>query len=253
MTRIAFIDDQQGALDPLRAMLADEGHDIERHRDGDFAMTVFQRRMPDLVVLNLGSAKSGGLGVMERIRARWTVPVVVMSAAKDEIDEILALRLGADDFLRKTGSARLAVARITAILRRISETVAGPKSMSSAEQVISHGDLIMDPGRHEVIWKEQEVSLTVTEFDLLMSLVRRPGVVKNRDRLMSEVYSENIFVDDRTIDSHIKRIRRKIRTIDPEFDGIETIYGVGYRFCAPRKTTFQLKSIGVDRDERLAA
>ena len=193
------------------------------------------------------------MALLERIRDKWTVPVVVLGATRDEVDEILCLRLGADDYIAKPVSPRLLAARINGLLRRHAILTEGHHTQSGSEQIIAHGDLIMDPNRHEVIWKEQQVMLTVTEFNLLMCLVRRPGVVKNRDRLMSEVYSDDIFVDDRTIDSHVKRIRKKIRAVDPEFDAIETLYGVGYRFVMPKKALFLLHSIGQGADTRLAA
>jgi two-component system response regulator ChvI len=253
MTKIAFIDDQPDQLDPVRALLAAEGYDVDRHRDSDFALAVFNRRLADLVVINLASATSGGLGVLERIRQKWAVPVVMVTPAKDEVDEILCLRLGADDVIAKPVSARLMSARINALMRRQAGLQAGLQAQTGADPVIAHGDLIMDPNRHEVIWKEEQVFLTVTEFNLLLSLVRRPGVVKNRDRLMSEVYTDDIFVDDRTIDSHIKRIRKKIRAVDPGFDAIETLYGVGYRFVMPKKALLLLHKMTSDIDTRLVA
>ncbi len=253
MTKIAFIDDQQDELDPVRALLVSEGFEVERHRDADFALAVFQRRMSDLVVINISRQNANGMALLERIRDKWTVPVVVMSGAKDEIDEILCLRLGADDYIGKPVSPRLVAARINSLLRRHAIVTDSHHAQTGAEQVIAHGDLIMDPNRHEVIWKEQQVMLTVTEFNLLKCLVRRPGVVKNRDQLMSEVYSDEIFVDDRTIDSHVKRIRKKIRAVDSDFDAIETLYGVGYRFVMPKKALFLLHSADQRSDNRLAA
>jgi two-component system response regulator ChvI len=253
MTRIAFIDDQPDLFDPVRGLLAAEGHDVERHRDSEFALSAFQRRPADIVVINLSSPNATGMMVLERIRQKWAVPVVMLMPTKDEVDEILCLWLGADDVIVKPVSARLLNARITRLLRRQAILREGLDAQSGAEQVIVQGDLIMDPNRHEFIWKEQQVSLTVTEFNLLISLVRRPGVVKNRDRLMSEVYSDEIFVDDRTIDSHIKRIRKKIRAVDPGFDAIETLYGIGYRFVMPRKALLLLHKTASDADRRLAA
>ncbi|MCX7300743.1 MAG: response regulator transcription factor [Rhodobacterales bacterium] len=253
MTKIAFIDDQQDKLDPARELLVSEGYEVERHRDGDFALAVFQRRKADLVVINLSGQNAKGMALLERIREKWTVPVVMLSAAKDEIDEILCLRLGADDYIDKPVSPRLLSARINCLLRRHTNQTESLNTQTGFEQAITLGDLSMDPTRHEVIWKEKQVILTVTEFNLLMCLARRPGVVKNRDRLMSEVYSDTIFVDDRTIDSHVKRIRKKIRSIDPEFDAIETLYGIGYRFVMPKKALFLLQSTEQRADKRFAA
>jgi two-component system, OmpR family, response regulator ChvI len=253
MTQITFIDDQKAEFDPVRDMLAGEGYEVDRHRDSEFALAVFQRRVSDLVILNLSAPRTDVMAVLERIRSKWTVPVIVLSSTKDEIDEILCLRLGTDDVISTSVSPRLLTARVNGLLRRRAILTEDQHKQTGSEQVFSLGDLIMDPNRHEAIWKEQQVLLTVTEFHLLMSLVRRPGVVKNRDRLMSEVYSDEIFVDDRTIDSHIKRIRKKIRAVDSEFDAIETLYGVGYRFVMPKKALFLLHSVGTGSDKRLAA
>jgi two-component system response regulator ChvI len=253
MTKIAFIDDQQGSYEAVRGLLAAEGFELDRHRDATFALSVFSRRLPDLVVINLSSASSFGMKVLERIRLKWSVPVVMLLPTRDEVDEILCLRLGADDVIGKPVSARLLSARLTSLLRRHAILHDGIHADSGADQVITQGDLIMDPSRHEVLWKEQPVALTVTEFNLLISLARRPGVVKNRDRLLSEVYTDEIYVDDRTIDSHIKRIRKKIRAVDPGFDAIETLYGVGYRFVMPTKALVMLHRAAQDPAAHLIA
>jgi two-component system response regulator ChvI len=253
MTRIAFIDDQTQELEPARLLLAADGIEVERHRNGEAAFAVFQRRMPGLVVINFAGQNANGMRLIEQIRAKWALPVIAIGSSGDEVDEILCLRLGADDFLARPASPRRLVARIGAVLRRLTLLADGQAARAGSEPVVAQGDLIMDPNRHEVIWKEQDVVLTATEFALLLSLVRRPGVVKNRDMLMSEVYAHDIFVDDRTIDSHIKRIRKKFRAVDPAFDAIETLYAVGYRFVMPRKPLFLLQGAGQPAARRLAA
>jgi two-component system response regulator ChvI len=160
------------------------------------------------------------------------MPVIFLTSKDDELDEALGLAMGADDYISKPFSQRLLLARIRALLRR-QELARGEAAASSdeAEQpLIERGRLVMDPARHKVLWDGKDVTLTVTEFLILEALAQRPGVVKTRNQLLDIAYQEDVYVDDRTIDSHIKRIRRKFRAADPEFDAIETLYGVGYRF-----------------------
>ncbi len=165
--------------------------------------------------------------LLNRIRKTQQFPVIFLTSKDEEIDEVLGLRMGADDFIRKPFSQRLLLERIRAVLRRADTT--GPKGENAAERIV-RGELVLDPSRHQCTWKGKEVHLTVTEFLLLKSLAERPGHVKNRDQLMDAAYGETIYVDDRTIDSHIKRVRRKFREVDGEFEQIETLYGIGYRY-----------------------
>jgi two-component system response regulator ChvI len=173
-----------------------------------------------------------GMELLRRVREFSSIPVIFLTSKDDELDEALGLAMGADDYIAKPFSQRLLIARIRAILRR-QELERGEAAEASAEEelpALERGRLLMDPARHKVRWAGRDVSLTVTEFMILEALAQRPGVVKTRNQLLDVAYSDDIYVDDRTIDSHIKRIRRKFRSIDSEFDAIETLYGVGYRF-----------------------
>jgi two-component system response regulator ChvI len=165
--------------------------------------------------------------LLNRVRKTQQFPVIFLTSKDEEIDEVLGLRMGADDFIRKPFSQRLLLERIRAVLRRADPV--GAKPEGTAERIV-RGELVLDPSRHQCTWKGKEVHLTVTEFLLLKSLAERPGHVKNRDQLMDAAYGETIYVDDRTIDSHIKRVRRKFREVDGEFEQIETLYGIGYRY-----------------------
>jgi two-component system, OmpR family, response regulator ChvI len=172
-----------------------------------------------------------GMELLRRLRETSSMPVIFLTSKDDEIDEALGLAMGADDYIAKPFSQRLLIARIRAILRRqeIARGEAVPQE-EPEQPLLERGRLVMDPARHKVLWDGREVSLTVTEFLILETLAQRPGVVKNRNQLLDVAYNDDIYVDDRTIDSHIKRIRRKFRAVDPSFDAIETLYGVGYRF-----------------------
>jgi two-component system, OmpR family, response regulator ChvI len=174
-----------------------------------------------------------GMELLRRLREFSSVPVIFLTSKDDELDEALGLAMGADDYISKPFSQRLLIARIRAILRR-RELERGEANASGGAEPepprLERGRLTMDPARHKVVWDDRAVSLTVTEFLILEALAQRPGVVKSRNQLLDVAYSDDVYVDDRTIDSHIKRIRRKFRVADPAFDSIETLYGVGYRF-----------------------
>ena len=154
------------------------------------------------------------------------LPVIFLTSKDDEVDEALGLRIGADDYIKKPFSQRLLIERVKAILRRVNLN-----EDTSPDSIIVRGELIMDSSRHSTQWKGDDVKLTVTEFLILKDLSQRSGLVKTRDQLMDAAYGETIYVDDRTIDSHIKRLRKKFRLVDKKFDQIETLYGVGYRYC----------------------
>jgi two-component system response regulator ChvI len=175
-----------------------------------------------------------GLELLRRLREKSQIPVIFLTSKDDELDEALGLAMGADDYIAKPFSQRLLIARIRAILRRtelVAATAQGEEEPAAeAQPVIERGPLAMDPARHKVTWKGDNVTLTVTEFMILETLAQRPGIVKTRNQLMDAAYQDDIYVDDRTIDSHIKRVRRKFRQVDPTFDAIETLYGAGYRF-----------------------
>jgi two-component system response regulator ChvI len=171
-----------------------------------------------------------GLELLDRLRKQGDLPVIFLTSKDDEVDELMGLRMGADDYIKKPFSQRLLIERIRALLRRQSLGKREPGATGPAGDVIQRGDLLLDPARHLCNWKGRTVDLTVTEFLLLKALAHRPGHVKNRDQLMDSAYGENIYVDDRTIDSHIKRLRKKFKQVDVEFNEIETLYGVGYRY-----------------------
>jgi two-component system response regulator ChvI len=171
-----------------------------------------------------------GMELLRRLRKTSEMPVIFLTSKDDEIDEVLGLRMGADDYMRKPFSQRLLIERIKAILRRKEASEDSDTQRAPEDSSFMRGCLQMDPLRHKVVWKDDDVSLTVTEFLLLQSLAIRPGVVKSRDQLMDVAYDDQVYVDDRTIDSHIKRLRKKLRKGDPDFASIETLYGIGYRF-----------------------
>jgi two-component system response regulator ChvI len=181
-------------------------------------------------VFDIKMPRMDGMDLLQRVRQKTNMPVIFLTSKDDEIDEVLGLRMGADDYVKKPFSQRLLVERIRALLRRQDaiEGVAMPDTEEN--KVMVRGNLSMDPLRHAVTWKGKDVSLTVTEFLLLQALAQRPGFVKSRDQLMDVAYDDQVYVDDRTIDSHIKRLRKKMRMVDDEFSAIETLYGIGYRY-----------------------
>ena len=230
MSRIALVDDDRNILTSVQITLEAEGFDVETYADGQQALDAFNKRMPELAVLDIKMPRMDGMDLLQRLRQKTTMPVIFLTSKDDEIDEVLGLRMGADDYVKKPFSQRLLVERIRALLRR-QEVMSGETVEETEEtKIMIRGELSMDPLRHAVKWKGNDVSLTVTEFLLLQALAQRPGFVKSRDQLMDVAYDEQVYVDDRTIDSHIKRLRKKMRTADDEFSAIETLYGIGYRY-----------------------
>lgn len=231
MARIALVDDDRNILTSVAMTLEAEGFEVETYNDGQSALEAFTRRMPELAVLDIKMPRMDGMDLLQRVRQKTSMPVIFLTSKDDEIDEVLGLRMGADDYVKKPFSQRLLVERIRALLRR-QEVIAGDVEGEPGEtsQVLLRGELRMDPLRHAVAWKGKDVSLTVTEFLLLQALAQRPGFVKSRDQLMDVAYDDQVYVDDRTIDSHIKRLRKKMRMVDNEFSAIETLYGIGYRY-----------------------
>ena len=225
-TTIALVDDDQNILASLSAALSDEGYTVETFTDGAEALEGLSRRPADLAILDIKMPRMDGMELLTELRRRDPLPVIFLTSKDDEVDEIMGLRLGADDYIKKPFSQRLLMERIRAVLRR--HETAGRDN--SDDEVMRRGELVLDPARHLCTWKGDEVNLTVTEFLIVESLAQRPGHVKNRDQLIDAAYGENIYVDDRTIDSHIKRLRRKFRDVDENFSEIETLYGVGYRY-----------------------
>src|SRR5687767_1990159 len=206
-----------------------EGFTVRTYTDGAEALRALMQQPVDLAVLDIKMPRMDGMELLEKLRKSSDLPVIFLTSKDDEVDELLGLRMGADDYIKKPFSQRLLIERIRALLRRESATRDGGGS-TSTESIILRGELMLDPARHLCTWKGQTVDLTVTEFLLLKALASRPGHVKNRDQLMDAAYGESIYVDDRTIDSHIKRLRKKFKAVDTDFAEIETLYGVGYRY-----------------------
>ena len=226
---IALVDDDRNILTSVSMALEAEGFRVRTYTDGAEALRGLSAQPADLAVLDIKMPRMDGMELLQRLRKQSAVPVIFLTSKDDEIDELLGLRMGADDYIRKPFSQKLLIERIRALLRR-TEIAAEGGDMPGGSAALVRGELVLDPGRHVCAWKGQKVDLTVTEFLLLKSLAQRPGHVKNRDQLIDAAYGENIYVDDRTIDSHIKRLRKKFREVDTEFGHIETLYGVGYRY-----------------------
>ena len=228
---IALVDDDRNILTSVSIALQSEGFVTRVYTDGTAALRAFSESMPDLGVFDIKMPQMDGMELLRRLREFSAMPVIFLTSKDDELDEALGLAMGADDYISKPFSQRLLLARIRAILRRqeLARNEAAPTAESEPELLV-RGRLSMDPARHKVKWDGKDVTLTVTEFLILEALAARPGVVKNRNQLLDIAYQEDVYVDDRTIDSHIKRIRRKFRAVDSEFDAIDTLYGVGYRF-----------------------
>jgi len=224
MSRIALVDDDRNILTSVSLTLEAEGFVVETYNDGQSALEAFNRRMPDLAVLDIKMPRMDGMELLQRMRQKASIPVIFLTSKDDEIDEILGLRMGADDYVKKPFSLRLLIERIRALLRRQQAITTGEAAASEETRIMDRGALRMDPLRHSVSWKGKDVALTVTEFLLLQ------GLVKSRDQLMDVAYDDQVYVDDRTIDSHIKRLRKKMRSIDNDFSAIETLYGIGYRY-----------------------
>jgi len=229
---IALVDDDRNILTSVSIALQSEGFVTRVYSDPSVALKALGDTPASLGVFDIKMPNMDGMELLRRVREFSTMPVIFLTSKDDELDEALGLAMGADDYIAKPFSQRLLIARIRAILRR-QELARGQAVADKSEaepQLIERGRLVMDPARHKVRWDGKEVTLTVTEFMILEALAQRPGVVKSRNQLLDIAYHEDVYVDDRTIDSHIKRIRRKFRTVDSSFDAIETLYGVGYRF-----------------------
>ncbi|MBW0150108.1 response regulator transcription factor [Phenylobacterium sp.] len=233
MANITLVDDDENIVTSVSLALESHGHAVKAFFDGAAGLAALENEPPDLAILDVKMPRMDGMEVLRRLRRTSDLPVIILTSKDDEIDEILGFNLGADDYIHKPFSQRLLLERVKAVLRRAGadggEGVAGPVSEAEA-RALKRGKLTLDPARHDCLWEDRPVKLTVTEFLLLQSLAQRPGFVKSRDNLMDAAYDDQVYVDDRTIDSHIKRMRKKFREIDPEFDAIETLYGVGYRY-----------------------
>ncbi|MEX0696576.1 MAG: response regulator transcription factor [Dongiaceae bacterium] len=225
---IALVDDDRNILTSVSMALEAEGFTVRTYTDGAEALRGITGNPVDLAVLDIKMPRMDGMELLERLRRSSKLPVIFLTSKDDEVDELMGLRVGADDYIRKPFSQRLLIERIRTLLRRAA--LAADGATAAGGEVIARGDLTLDPARHQCTWKSQAVELTVTEFLLLKALAARPGHVKSRDQLMDAAYGEHIYVDDRTIDSHIKRVRKKFKAIDAAFAQIETLYGVGYRY-----------------------
>ncbi|WOI53173.1 response regulator transcription factor [Parvularcula sp. LCG005] len=228
MANITLVDDDQNILTSVSIALESEGHHVTTYEDGAEALEGILANPPELVISDIKMPRMDGMEMLRELRRQSAVPLIFLTSKDEEIDEVLGLTLGADDYVKKPFSQRLLMERVKAVLRRSSAAPASSREESS--QVIRRASLTLDPLRHACTWNGDNVTLTVTEFLILQSLANRPGFVKSRDALMDAAYDDQVYVDDRTIDSHIKRIRKKFRMVDKTFDHIETLYGVGYKY-----------------------
>jgi len=229
---IALVDDDRNILTSVSIALQAEGFVTRVYTDPTVALKAIGENAPDLAVLDIKMPQMDGMELLRRVRETSAMPVIFLTSRDDELDEALGLAMGADDYISKPFSQRLLIARIRAILRRqeLARGEANADHGQPEQPLLERGRLTMDPARHKVLWDGKDVTLTVTEFMILEALAQRPGVVKTRNQLLDVAYQDDVYVDDRTIDSHIKRIRRKFRAADPGYDAIETLYGVGYKF-----------------------
>jgi two-component system, OmpR family, response regulator ChvI len=230
MATIALVDDDRNILTSVSMALEAEGFEVRTYSDGATALTALSQSLPDLAVLDIKMPRMDGMELLRRLRQKSDLPVIFLTSKDEEIDEVIGLRMGADDYVRKPFSQRLLVERIRAVLRRRDPAANSQADRAEADKVLRRGKLEMDPLRHATIWDGRPVTLTVTEFLILHALASRPGFVKSRDQLMDAAYDDRVYVDDRTIDSHVKRIRKKFREVTDDFNSIETLYGVGYRY-----------------------
>ena len=227
---IVLVDDEQNILKSLRAALEAEGYKVRTYPDGMAALEALTEEPADIGVFDIKMPRMDGMELLRRMRQQSDMPVIFLTSKDEEIDELFGLKMGADDYIAKPFSLRLVVERVKAVLRRNSIKDGTPQTPEAARAVVERGKLKLDPERHTCHWDNKGVTLTVTEFLILQALATRPGVVKTRDALMDAAYDDQVYVDDRTIDSHIKRLRKKFKQVDDDFDVIETLYGVGYRF-----------------------
>jgi two-component system, OmpR family, response regulator ChvI len=233
MSRIAVVDDEANIRETVAFALRREGYEVETFPDGLDASTAFEEKMPDLAILDILMPRMDGLELCRKMRARSeTVPIIFLTSRDDEVDRILGLELGADDYLVKPFSMRELVARVRVLFRRAARRATVSRD---DETMLRLGSLELDPQRFMVSWKGQPIELTVTEFMMLQALVRYPGHVKTRRQLTREGYPHDNYVSERTIDSHVKRIRKKFEAADPTFDRIDTVYGMGYRYQPEEK------------------
>ncbi|MGZ7032556.1 MAG: response regulator [Thermoanaerobaculia bacterium] len=228
MPTIAIVDDEANIRETVAFALRREGYDVQLFADGAEAWAAFESSVPDLIILDILMPRMDGLELCRRFRTLSdSVPIIFLTSRDDEVDRILGLELGADDYLVKPFSMRELIARVRVLFRRAARRAKEP---GDDETVFRVGSLELDPQRFIVRWKGQPIDLTVTEFMMLQALVKHPGHVKTRQQLTRDGYPHDNYVSERTIDSHVKRIRKKFEAIDPQFDRIDTVYGMGYRY-----------------------
>jgi two-component system, OmpR family, response regulator ChvI len=230
MPTIALVDDDRNILTSVSIVLEAEGYRIMTYADGFSALDGFDSSPPDLAILDIKMPRMDGMETLRRLREKSDLPVIFLTSKDEEFDELFGLKMGADDFVREPFSQRLLVERVKAVLRRRGGEEGTVRKETEAAKVLERGQLRIDPERHFCTWKNEPVRLTVTEFLIVQALAVRPGVVKSRNALMDAAYDDQIYVDDRTIDSHVKRVRKKFKKVDDSFEMIDTLYGVGYRF-----------------------
>jgi len=232
MANIALVDDDKNILASVSMLLEQEGYHVRTFSDGAAALTALTTTPPDLAILDIKMPRMDGLELLRRLRQAQDLPVIFLTSKDEEIDELMGLNAGADDYIRKPFSQRLLLERVRAVLRRAEGKTTPPAAGAEAakKEALVRCKLALDPQRHECTWDGKPVRLTVTEFLILQALAQRPGFVKSRDSLMDAAYDDQVYVDDRTIDSHIKRLRKKFKVVADDFDAIETLYGVGYRY-----------------------
>ncbi len=230
MPTIALVDDDRNILTSVSMALEAEGYHVQTYTDGAAALAGLSANPPDVAVFDIKMPRMDGMDLLRRLRQKSDLPVIFLTSKDDEIDELFGLKMGADDYITKPFSQRLLVERVKAVLRRVAPKVEGAPAEGTEKIVLERGKLVLDPERHSCTWDGKPVILTVTEFLILQALAQRPGYVKSRDSLMDAAYDDQVYVDDRTIDSHIKRLRKKFKEVDDDFDAIETLYGVGYRY-----------------------
>ena len=228
MANIALVDDDKNILASVSMLLEQEGYQVRSFSDPAAALTALMAAPPDLAILDIKMPRMDGLELLRRLRQSQDMPVIFLTSKDEEIDELMGLNAGADDYIRKPFSQRLLLERVRAVLRRADNKPS--QNSEPKKEVLVRGKLALDPQRHECTWDGKPVRLTVTEFLILQALAQRPGFVRSRDSLMDAAYDDQVYVDDRTIDSHIKRLRKKFKVVADDFDAIETLYGVGYRY-----------------------
>jgi two-component system response regulator ChvI len=225
---IALVDDDRNILTSISMALENEGFKVQTYIDAESALVGISRNPPDLAVIDIKMPRMDGEELLKRLRKKTTIPILFLTSKDEEVDELLGLKLGADDFIKKSGgfSIKILIERIRVQLRKKNTNVDETKNL------IKHGKLILDPSQLECSWNEKPLpeKLTTTEFLIVKELAKRPGMIKERGQLMDIAYKDNNDIEDRTIDSHVKRIRKKFKKVDENFSAIETRYGSGYRW-----------------------